>query len=217
MVKQDFTSSSGESRHNKKLTKEKQREVDVIAHRKLRYHEKKLLKKHHGFTTWVLDDKANENEIRVMRKYVITDREDYSRYRKLAGKMTQLAHTLKYLDASSKVRIQLTKELLEKAYHMGLIDDKSNLGVFTEHFGVSNFARRRLPVVMKESGMVTTIQLGVTYVQQGHVRVGPDKVEDPAFLVPRPLQDYITWMPQSKIGATVQKYRNALDDYDVAN
>jgi U3 small nucleolar ribonucleoprotein protein IMP3 len=45
----------------------------------------------------------------------------------------------------------------------------------------------------------------VTYIEQGHVRVGPD----PAFLVTRNMEDFITWVDSSKIkikekGASVQ-------------
>lgn len=49
----------------------------------------------------------------------------------------------------------------------------------------SSFCRRRLPVVLMRSHMAETMKAAVTFVEQGHVRVGPDIVRDPAFLVTR--------------------------------
>ena len=45
--------------------------------RKLKYHEKKLLKKV-DFISWEVDN--NLHEIKVMRKYYIQKREDYTKY-----------------------------------------------------------------------------------------------------------------------------------------
>ena len=54
----------------------------------------------------------------------------------------------------------------------------------------------------------------VTYIEQGHVRVGPETVTDPAFLVTRNMEDFITWVDSSKIKRKVMEYNDALDDYD---
>jgi hypothetical protein len=51
--------------------------------------------------------------------------------------------------------------------------------------------------------------------EQGQVRVGPDVVTDPAFLVSRSLEDFTTWVDSSKIKRTVAKYNDKLDDYDL--
>eukprot|EP00992_Anisonema_acinus_P002466 TRINITY_DN1072_c0_g1_i1.p1 TRINITY_DN1072_c0_g1~~TRINITY_DN1072_c0_g1_i1.p1 ORF type:complete len:199 (-),score=29.54 TRINITY_DN1072_c0_g1_i1:94-690(-) len=189
---------------------------NVLSHRKLKHHEQKLLKKHDHFVGWMLDPHKNKRELQVIRNYCLQDREDYSRYRKIAGRAQSLAHTLKYLPATSKVRIQLTKELLGKLHAMGVIKNGENL---SEVVGltVASFARRRLPVVLHEANMANSVKAAVELVEQGHVRVGIDRVTDPAFLVPRKLEDYVSWMPHSKIGRTVRKVHGSLDDYDEYN
>lgn len=73
--------------------------------------------------------------------------------------------------------------------------------------------RRRLPVVMVRLHMSETLKEAVTFIEQGHVRVGPTVVTDPAFLVTRPFEDFVTWVDGSKIRATIQKYHDKLDDY----
>ena len=48
---------------------------------------------------------------------------------------------------------------------------------------------------------------------QGHIRVGPETVTDPAFLVTRSMEDFVTWVDTSKIKRKVLKYSDKLDDY----
>lgn len=48
-------------------------------------------------------------------------------------------------------------------------------------------------------------------------RVGPETVTDPAFLVTRNMEDFITWVDSSKIRRKVLQYNDKLDDYDAMN
>jgi len=52
----------------------------------------------------------------------------------------------------------------------------------------------------------------VTYIGQGHVRAGPNKVTDPAFLETRNMEDFSTWVDSSKIKRKVLRYNDKLDD-----
>lgn len=52
---------------------------------------------------------------------------------------------------------------------------------------------------------------------QGHVRVGPETVLEPAYLVTRPMEDFVTWVDTSKIRRKVLAYNDKLDDYDLLN
>lgn len=58
-----------------------------------------------------------------------------------------------------------------------------------EKVNVSAFARRRLGVVMVRLKMSQSVRQAVTYIEQGQIRVGPDTITDPAFLVTRNLED----------------------------
>ena len=77
-----------------------------------------------------------------------------------------------------------------------------------------NHRRRRLATVMMTIKMAEHLKEAVTYIEQGHVRVGPEVVTDPAFLVTRNMEDFITWVDSSKIKKKVMEYNDALDDYD---
>lgn len=46
--------------------------------------------------------------------------------------------------------------------------------------------------------MAETISDAVKFIEQGHVRVGPNVITDPAYLITRNLEDYLTWVDNSK-------------------
>ncbi|KAL5483717.1 hypothetical protein EMCRGX_G020124 [Ephydatia muelleri] len=79
--------------------------------RKLKYHEKKLLKKV-DFISWQSDN--NIQEVKALRKYHIQKREDYAKYGKLAKTVRLLATKMKDLDSKDPFRNESTTLLLEK-------------------------------------------------------------------------------------------------------
>lgn len=54
--------------------------------------------------------------------------------------------------------------------------------------------------------MAECIKGAVKLIEQGHVRIGPELVKDPAFLVTRTLEDFVTWVDSSKIKQHVLEY-----------
>ncbi|DBA75228.1 hypothetical protein WJX77_000779 [Trebouxia sp. C0004] len=179
--------------------------------RQLKFHERKLLKKV-DFLQWKSEN--NHRELEIMRRYHIQGRDDYKKYSKLCGNVTRLVHFLRKLDASDPTRIQLTDQLLAKLYALGIITTKKSL-IQLEKLTVSAFCRRRLAVVMVRTKMSESLREAVTFIEQGHVRVGPQTVTEPAFLVTRNMEDFVTWVDTSKIKRKVLQYNDRLDDYDL--
>lgn len=179
--------------------------------RSLKFHEKKLLKKV-DFISW--QSEKNLREVKILRKYHIQKREDYTKYNKLCNFSKSLAHKVKELDAKDPFRAECTNMLLEKLYNIGVIPTKKNL-VLCEKLSASAFCRRRLPVIMVRLRMTQAIKDAVKYIEQGHVRVGPEVITDPAFLVTRNMEDFITWTDTSKIRKHVLEYNDMKDDFDL--
>lgn len=181
--------------------------------RKLKYHEAKLLKKvdMHNFKR-----EATLREVSVMRRYHVQERDDYRKYNKLVGHVTRLVARILRLEQEDPYRTRVTKRLLDRLYDLGLVPTKNSL-IKAQKLTVSAFCRRRLPIVMVRTKMAETNKQAVTYVEQGHVRVGPDVVTDPAFLVSRSLEDHLTWVDSSKIKRAVATYNGEVDDYDLMN
>jgi U3 small nucleolar ribonucleoprotein protein IMP3 len=178
--------------------------------RELKFHEKKLLRKV-NFFNW----KAESNrEIAVMRRYHIQRREDYIKYNKMCGYVTRLVTSLSKLGFSDPFRIEMTEHLLKKLFSMGLIQSKKSL-VVCEKLSVSSFCRRRLAVMLVKLRMTQTVKDAATFIEQGHIKVGPETISDPSFHVTRDFEDFITWSDSSKIKQKVLRYNDKLDDYDL--
>lgn len=179
--------------------------------RKLKYHEKKLLKKV-DFIKWNSDN--NLFQLQLMRKFFVQKREELSKYNKMTKQILDVAKKIKELDQQDPFRAASTSQLLEKAYTMGLIPTKQSLSL-VEQISASSFCRRRLPVVMVKLHMAQTVKAATTFVQQGHVRVGPEVITDPAFLVTRNMEDFLTWTDTSAIRKHVLTYNDQRDDFDL--
>lgn len=99
-------------------------------------------------------------------------------------------------------------QLLSKLYDMGVLNTSAKLSDIENKLTVAAFCRRRLAVFMCMSKMSETVSAvcccrtgslfifshfprcqAVKFIEQGHVRVGPDTINDPAFLVTR-------WVPE---------------------
>ncbi|XP_041015487.1 U3 small nucleolar ribonucleoprotein protein IMP3 isoform X2 [Juglans microcarpa x Juglans regia] len=145
--------------------------------RKLKFHEKKLLKKV-DFLEWKKEH--GHREAFVMQRYHVTQRDDY------------------------------------KKYNIGVLPSKHNTDALKlcERITASSFCRRRLSTVLVRLKFCEHLKEAVTYIEQGHIRIGPDTVTDPAFLVTRNLEDFITWVDSSKVKRKVLEYNDQLDDYD---
>lgn len=178
--------------------------------RKLKHHEEKLLKKV-DFLQWSKDDTIHEGEI--MRRYHLESREEYRQYQKLCRKIQMLAYKLKELEASDPYRIRMTDLLANKLLTMGVTVKGGSLLEISK-VSVSAFCQRRLPIVMMRLKMATNLSEAVRFVKQGHVRIGPNSVTDPAFLVTKPMEDFLTWNDNSGIKRTILSFNNQLDDYD---
>ena len=63
--------------------------------------------------------------------------------------------------------------------------------------------------------MAQDVRSANNFVKHGHVRVGTELIMDPAFLVPRNMEDFVTWVDSSKIKAHIMDYNDARDDYDL--
>ncbi|VVT56929.1 uncharacterized protein SAPINGB_P005416 [Magnusiomyces paraingens] len=181
--------------------------------RKLKHHEEKLLKKV-DFYDWEQDN--GHKETLIMQRYHIQNRNDYSKYHKLCGEIRRFALKLTELDARDPVRLKHEKLMLEKLESMGVLGfggRKAKVSDLEGQIIVSNFCRRRIPVVMWRLKMAPSIRDATLFVEQGHVRVGPQVITDPAFLVTKKMEDYLTWVDESKIKRNIAKYRQEVDDF----
>ena len=185
--------------------------------RKLAYHERKLLRKV-DFVSYKSDGRDHRSAS-VRRRYHLNDPLDYSKYNTICGSLRQLAHKLADLDPADPFRLETEVALLEKLHQIGIIKQSrsqgAGLSAVEKEVTVSSFCRRRLGVLMVRIGMVELVNAAHKFIEQGHVRVGTDVVTDPAYLVTRGREDFITWVDGSKIKRRVERYQGREDDFDL--
>lgn len=179
--------------------------------RELKYHERKLLKKV-DFLNWKSTN--NLREIKVMRRYHISDRDDYSRYNKVAGQILKMVSILRKLPSSDADRIRMSEALLDKLHQMALVPAGKLLDE-CEKISVSDFCRRRLAIVLVNNKFAQQPKDAVELIEQGHVSIGPDVVSNPATHVTREMEDNIKWSQGSKIKRHTMKFQNELDDFEL--
>ncbi|AQK83450.1 Alpha-L RNA-binding motif/Ribosomal protein S4 family protein [Zea mays] len=194
--------------------------------RKLKFHEQKLLKRH-NFLEYKRE--GGHREALVTQRYRLVERDDYKKYNGICLMVQKLVNIIKQMDPRDPFRIQMTDLILDKLVNVPKVAWISEIMRFLIIFPafqmdpqcvefhlpcLLNSCRRRLATVMVKLKFAEHLKEAVTYIEQGHVRVGPDAVTDPAFLVTRNMEDFITWVDSSKIKRKVMEYNDALDDYD---
>jgi len=73
---------------------------------------------------------------------------------------------------------------------------------------------RRLPVILVKNKYCENLKEAITFIEQGQIRIGPEIITDPAYHVTRSMEDFITWVDNSKIKKKVLAYNEMLDDFD---
>lgn len=178
--------------------------------RKLKYHEQKLLKKV-DFLKYPKENTLQESKI--MGRFHIQKRNHYMKYRRLVSSIFRMIDELEILSPNDSFRIGLTQQLTRKLHSMGVIHDTSSLSM-VKKLTVSSFCRRRFPVVLVKLKFVSNLKDATSYIESGHLRIGPEIVVDPAYLVTREQEDFITWLDSSKIRRHIDEYNNQVDDYE---
>ncbi|KIW21321.1 hypothetical protein PV08_01901 [Exophiala spinifera] len=185
--------------------------------RKLKHHEQRLLRKVDLIN--YKSDGLSHREAAVRQRYHLTHPLDYSKYNVLCGRLRQLAHLLSNLDPGDPYRVEMETVMLEKLHQIGILKQSRGQGAglssVEKDVTVSAFCRRRLGVLMARTGMVEHISTAHKFIEQGHVRVGTEVVSDPAFLVSRGMEDFVTWVDGSKVKRQILQYREKLDDFDL--
>jgi U3 small nucleolar ribonucleoprotein protein IMP3 len=125
-----------------------------------------------------------------------------------------MANEISLLKPEDPFRSKISEQLLDKLYNAGLIPTTNSLSQLSR-VTVSSLCRRRLAVVLVHLKMSETLRQAVTLIEQGHVRVGPETIKNPSFHVTRNMQDFVTWVDQSKIKRKIAQYNDQVDDYDL--
>jgi U3 small nucleolar ribonucleoprotein protein IMP3 len=175
--------------------------------RQLKFHEKKLLKKV-DFLDWKSTNTKNEHFI--ISKYKLKDREEYTRYNRIARMIRTLSSKLTELQDNDYSKKMLSTRLISRCYELGLINSKKLIDC--SKVNVSSFCERRLPMLMKKNKMVENFTDASRFIEHGHVRLGHRVVNDPSMVISRCMEDFIDWKETSKIKRKIDEYNEEVDE-----
>lgn len=134
----------------------------------------------------------------------------------------------------SDIQLLLASWMFLATRHADRIDMNAKPSDIENKLTVSSIARRRLAVVVTKLRMAETVSdvrlislprvilqilvcvltcQAVRTIEQGHVRVGPSPVTDPAMLVTRHMEDFVTWVDTSARKRTIMKYNDEVSPY----
>ncbi len=176
--------------------------------RNLKYHEKKLLKKV-NLTEWKNTNTTREQL--VTGKYLLHSRNEYQKYNRIVGMIGKLAETLSRTADNDPTKIFVTRKLLSKLIDLGVISERK-LSLCTG-VTVSAFCNRRLPVVMTHKKIMPNFKDADKFIQQGHVKLGIRVCNDPSILVGKEMEEFITWVDDSKIKKKIDEMNEEEDDF----
>lgn len=176
--------------------------------RNLKYHEQKLLKKV-NFLEWKKTNTTREQL--VTGKYLLKGRDEYKKYNLVVGLIKKLSETLSRLKDSDPTKLVIAKKLINLLYDTGIITEKTLLQC--TKVTVSSFCERRLPMIVAKRKLVQSFAHADEFVQHGHIRVGTRIVNDTSLIIPRSMEEFVTWSDTSKIKVKIDEFNDEKDDY----
>lgn len=133
------------------------------------------------------DKSRIEEERKMMRSYGLKRKREIWKAASLLRAYRQRARNL----AAVKNEVE-EKRLLEKLYKLGLLEKDATL---TDVLGltVDNLLERRLQTIVVKKGLANTMKQARQLITHGHIAIDKRKVIFPSFMVPRDLENKISY------------------------
>ena len=133
-------------------------------------------------------------EIELVGRYGLKNKRELWKAETLARKFRHRARNLLALPEEERARAQ--QALLDRLYHLGLVEKNASLddilGITAEHV-----LERRLQTIVFKKGLAKTIYQARQLIVHGHIAIGGRRVTSPGYLVTREEEDLIDYAPDS--------------------
>ena len=133
-------------------------------------------------------------EIELVGRYGLKNKRELWKAETLARKFRHRARNLLALPEEARAKAQ--QALLDRLYHLGLVEKNASLddilGITAEHV-----LERRLQTIVFKKGLAKTIYQARQLIVHGHIAIGGRRVTSPGYLVTREEEDLIDYAPDS--------------------
>jgi len=142
---------------------------------------------------WRSERLVEEKEL--LKKYGLKNKKEIWRARTLIGRFRQQARSL--LASSGETVEKDKKELLDKLNRLGILESRSLDDILA--LTVEDLLDRRLQTIIHKKGLAGTLKQARQLVVHGHVLVGDNAVNVPAYVVSKEEEDTIKVSDKIKV------------------
>lgn len=142
-------------------------------------------------------------ELQLMGEYGLRNKRELWKARAILKHIVRRARSL--LSMRAEERAQLELPFKEKLYKLGFIEDVSIPLDRVLSLDVRAILDRRLQTLIYKKGLAKTLYEARQLITHGHIAINGRRVRSPGFLVPRDLEDKISFAPNSPLAARTQQ------------
>ncbi|MEZ0249280.1 MAG: 30S ribosomal protein S4 [Thermoproteus sp.] len=142
-------------------------------------------------------------ELQLMGEYGLRNKRELWKARAILKHIVRRARSL--LSMRAEERAPLEVPFKERLYKMGFIEDVNMPLDRVLSLDVRAVLDRRLQTVIYKRGLAKTPYEARQLIAHGHIAINGRRIRSPGFLVPRDLEDKITYAPTSPLAARAQQ------------
>ncbi|MCI4464580.1 MAG: 30S ribosomal protein S4 [Thermoproteus sp.] len=142
-------------------------------------------------------------ELRLMGEYGLRNKRELWKARSVLKQIVRRARSLLSMRAEERAPLELPFK--ERLYKMGFIEDVNIPLDRVLSLDVRAVLDRRLQTIVYKRGLAKTPYHARQLIAHGHIVIEGRRVRSPGFLVPRDLEDKISYAPGSSAAAGVQQ------------
>ncbi|MGC8582480.1 MAG: 30S ribosomal protein S4 [Thermoproteus sp.] len=142
-------------------------------------------------------------ELQLMGEYGLRNKRELWKARSVLKQIVRRARSLLSMRAEERAPLELPFK--ERLYKMGFIEDVNIPLDRVLSLDVRAILERRLQTIVYRKGFAKTLYQARQLITHGHIAINGRRVRSPGFLVPRDLEDKISYAPGSPIAAGAQQ------------
>ncbi|KUO84731.1 MAG: 30S ribosomal protein S4 [Thermoproteus sp. CIS_19] len=142
-------------------------------------------------------------ELRLMGEYGLRNKRELWKARSVLKQIVRRARSLLSMRAEERAPLELPFK--ERLYKMGFIEDVNIPLDRVLSLDVRAVLDRRLQTIVYKRGLAKTPYHARQLIVHGHIAIEGRRVRSPGFLVPRDLEDKVSYAPGSSAAAGVQQ------------
>ncbi|MEM3382050.1 MAG: 30S ribosomal protein S4 [Candidatus Bathyarchaeia archaeon] len=129
-----------------------------------------------------------EAELKLIGEYGLRNKRELWRCHTILSRIRGIARSL--LGKSGEEKVRLEKEFLQSLTRRGILPENATLDHVLD-LSIKDILERRLQTLTYRKGLARTIHQARQLISHGHIKIGPNRVYSPSYLVPKAHEQHI--------------------------